>query len=1288
MRNFWLIISVLWLWTCSSGGGGDKAAGPQEPPIVVNLTSLSGQAQKGPFSNGTTINIAELNNQLSPTGRIFSSSIIDNSGQFSVANVQLESPYVELRANGFYFNEISNSISDAQLTLFALSNLTGRSSMNVNIITHLEKNRILSLMSASTPLGFAQAKIQAQQEVFSIFDFSTNTSTPNSELLDISKNGADNAKLLAISSIVQGDLSVGQMSELIANISSDISSDGTLDNDSIKSTLINNSKNLDLNEIRNNLTTRYASLGIQATIPDFESQVFQFLKPPVVQDITVSMDEDTQLTIALIGSDPEGESITFSIVDQPSNGTFSFSGTEVTYTPQTNYNGTDAITYKANDGTSDSNEGVINIIVNAIDDDPYTNDVSVTTDEDTSIDINLTADEYDGESYSFSIVGNPANGSVSLNDAIASYLPDNNWYGTDTFTFEATDNRSNRTNVATATIIVNPINDPPTSENEGIETDEDTPIRTGFSSLDVEGDPLSYIVVSQPANGVVTIDNSNSEPGLYTPNENFNGTDSFTYKANDGVEDGNTATATVTINPINDAPVALDSYVSTNEIKFEQLTFTLQATDIEEDQLSFTIINNVSNGSTSIDGNQVTYIPNQDWHGSDGLTFVANDGSLDSNTATVVIGVTPVNDAPVVDDMSVETLEDTAVSFKFSFTEVDNDNLTFSVVSNPDNGTISIDGAIASFTPDENWNGNDSFTYQANDGSLNSNIATVSIIVESINDAPVSSDISVNTDEDIKIDGITLSALDIDNDNLTFSIVEGTQNASISFVTSNVVSYTPNDNFNGTDAFTFKANDGILDSNTSIVNISVSSVNDSPESKNIFIATDEDNSVIFSLDVSDIDLDNLNPTLTNPSNGILSVNNLEVTYAPNDNWNGVETFTYFVNDGIIDSNTSTIQIDVNPVEDVPSFDALTYTYTYGTDEYDIDTLYYELDLQDADGDLIDWDISNATGEGTWSIIDNSSSISDSLMYINSDPVHDSSISNIVYVIGTDENGNSGPENTVTINYEGGPQGLIGVLEYGSDWYTTLTDANDLTGANDLRDPSVSYLPQSSTGTTGYIVENRVGETNMLPYQRDFDRFDYWTATSYYDIELNFSETSLAWDYLSEGLNAYVPFAAYAINNFTNERIRLFVGYWESDTITSEWSNDGDRWLGPVFNAPSYEPIYLFWPQDEDNSYDPQNDSQYIAINDLNSSGGCGWANGLSDCDESYGQQTINYPFATAILITTYMNGAQLPTSAGHAAYGTGYSSDSAIIFNTYFDKAESRTIPMINVDTQRTDPGK
>ena len=362
MRNFWLLLSVLWLWTCSGGGGdgGSSPTEPVDPDYVVTISNLQGQAQKGPFSNGTSITIAELSSTLNPTGRNFSSAISDNSGRFGVSNVQLESPYVELRANGFYFDEVSNSLSDAQLTLFAISDLTNKSSLNVNILTHLEKNRILNLMSSSTTISFAQAKLQAQEEVLNIFDISR-SNMPDSELLDISQTGESNAKLLAISAIVQGELTVALMSELLANISTDISTDGILSNQQLMDTLISNSKNIDLSQIRSNLETRYASLGISANIPNFEEQVYQFLKPPVANDMSISTDEDTAINVALDASDPEGDELTFSIVET-NNGTVALNGNIATYTPDTNFYGTDTFTYLANDGISNSNTATITVL--------------------------------------------------------------------------------------------------------------------------------------------------------------------------------------------------------------------------------------------------------------------------------------------------------------------------------------------------------------------------------------------------------------------------------------------------------------------------------------------------------------------------------------------------------------------------------------------------------------------------------------------------------------------------------------------------------------------------------------------------------------------------------------------------------------------------------------------------------------------------------------------------------------------------------------------------------------
>ena len=240
----------------------------------LNLEKVSGFVQKGPYLNGTAITISELTGDLIPTGKNFTSQILDNKGTFEIKNVNLSSQYVELKADGFYFNEVTNSNSSAQLTLFALSDLSNKSSLNVNILSNLEKNRVDYLISNGT--NFSSAKKQAQTEILSIFEIN-NDGISESEQLDITKSGDDNAILLAVSVILQGYLSVAELSELLANISTDIREDGQLNSQSLGTILINNAKTIKLETVRNNLESRYEELGLNVSIPDFEKYVNQFI---------------------------------------------------------------------------------------------------------------------------------------------------------------------------------------------------------------------------------------------------------------------------------------------------------------------------------------------------------------------------------------------------------------------------------------------------------------------------------------------------------------------------------------------------------------------------------------------------------------------------------------------------------------------------------------------------------------------------------------------------------------------------------------------------------------------------------------------------------------------------------------------------------------------------------------------------------------------------------------------------------------------------------------------------
>ncbi len=244
------------------------------PPPAITYDTVGGYVQKGPFLNGTAMMISELDSALVPTGKTYTTQLIDNRGTFAVRNVELESQYVQLYATGFYFNEVTNVKSSAQLTLFALSDLSDKHGVNINVLSSLEKGRIEYLLDAGS--DFAPAKRQAQREILSIFEIDAENMVA-SELLDISAEGEENGMLLAVSVMLQGYLGVADFSELLANLSTDLREDGVVDSRSLGSILVNNAVALQPEEIRANLTARYEAMGITVSIPAFERYVKNFL---------------------------------------------------------------------------------------------------------------------------------------------------------------------------------------------------------------------------------------------------------------------------------------------------------------------------------------------------------------------------------------------------------------------------------------------------------------------------------------------------------------------------------------------------------------------------------------------------------------------------------------------------------------------------------------------------------------------------------------------------------------------------------------------------------------------------------------------------------------------------------------------------------------------------------------------------------------------------------------------------------------------------------------------------
>ena len=169
-------------------------------------------------------------------------------------------------------------------------------------------------------------------------------------------------------------------------------------------------------------------------------------------------------------------------------------------------------------------------------------------------------------------------------------------------------------------------------------------------------------------------------------------------------------------------------------------------------------------------GNMMTYTPSENFNGTDSFTFSVSDGTL-LDTATVSVTVTSVADAPVASDDSVSTDEDTQYSGTLSASDGDDDALTYSVVTDPSNGTLSITNTSTgdyTYDPTANYHGSDSFTFSASDGAL-SDTSTVVVTINSVNDAPVASDMEVVTDEDNPVSD-TLSVSDVEGNTLSYSI--------------------------------------------------------------------------------------------------------------------------------------------------------------------------------------------------------------------------------------------------------------------------------------------------------------------------------------------------------------------------------------------------------------------------------------------------------------------------------------------------------------------------------------
>ncbi|MCG8605122.1 Ig-like domain-containing protein [bacterium] len=374
----------------------------------------------------------------------------------------------------------------------------------------------------------------------------------------------------------------------------------------------------------------------------------------------------------------------------------------------------------------------------------------------------------------------------------------------------------------TATFIENA---PPVALNDAFTMEEDDTLSVGEPGLlsndsDPDGDALSVTLLSGASKGSVTL-NSNGA-FIFVPQQDSSGTDSFIYSASDGKGGTTEASVILTVNSVQDTPIAQNDAFGVQE--GDTLTVLVPGVlandwDPDGDPLSTGLNNGPSNGSLSFNGDgSFVYLPTPGFHGTDSFTYIINDGNGASSSATVSLTVTEINDLPVVADDAFTLSEDSPLTVAApgvlaNDLDSDGDALSALVTGGPTHGTLTLnsDGSF-SFTPNLNFNGIDSFTYSASDGRGGSTDGTVTLTVSSIPDPPVAGDDAFTTSADspliVPAPGILANDSDADGDNLQAAPTDGPANGSLNLNADGSFTYAPNSGFAGIDNFTYEVSDG------------------------------------------------------------------------------------------------------------------------------------------------------------------------------------------------------------------------------------------------------------------------------------------------------------------------------------------------------------------------------------------------------------------------------------------------------------------------------------------------
>ncbi|WP_180937322.1 tandem-95 repeat protein, partial [Vibrio parahaemolyticus] len=686
------------------------------------------------------------------------------------------------------------------------------------------------------------------------------------------------------------------------------------------------------------------------------------IKVEAVESITEdAVNTDTVVaTLTVRDTDTPEDQLTVSL-ENNSNGYFVLVGDEVKLTQA----GVDAvnndelnlkdltISASVSDGVNPTANDSDSLIVNRVNDAPTVEnaiaDQVLSEDFDAyTIDLNEVFKDSDS-SLKFSVSGNNSI-QISIVNGVATITPTADWNGKETITFTAKDPSGESVN-QTVDFTVAPVVD---IEADSADVVEDTPTIInvlGNDTFESTDKVVSLDAENGPKNGTVIVNNDGTV--TYTPDDNYVGEDTFTYIVTSGGVSEST-TVSVDVTPENDAPVAKDDIATTQEDTAVTIDVLPNDTDVDGDKLS---IESASvpkeQGTVEVVNGKLVFTPAENFNGDAEITYTVTDGAL-TDQATVKVTVNAVNDTPVVesniaDQALAEDFTPYTIDLNTAFSDVDNvdGELTFSVSGNS-NIQVAIVNGIATITPTADWNGSETLTFTATDPSGESISQTVNFTVAPVADI-VADKAMVVEDTPTIIKVLGNDTFEGDGKVVSLDTNNGPANGTVSVNPDGSVTYTPNDNYHGTDSFTYIVTSGRVSESTT-VSVDVTPVNDAPVAKDDIATTQEDTAVTIDVLPNDSDVDGDKLSIESASvpkeQGTVEVVNGKLVFTPAENFNGDAEITYTVTDGQL-TDEAKVTVTVNPVNDAPTI-KVDAVESITEDAVNTDTVVATLTVRDTD----------------------------------------------------------------------------------------------------------------------------------------------------------------------------------------------------------------------------------------------------------------------------------------------------------------------------------------------------